>query len=102
MTASVYARILSPLRASITTISEAAEFVSDLICRTSFVRFVGRGLDVGPLEATGVSLGRGAATCAVHATTRKASAEAATRLGRMFISSPIQRHAVRVPWKRPS
>src|SRR6266850_7037788 len=90
MTASGEARILSPVRASITTISDAAEFMSDLMCRTSLLWFAGRELAVGSLETTGVSLGRGAATCAVHAIRRKASAKKATRRGRMSICFLIQ------------
>src|SRR6266540_5267259 len=90
MTASGSARSLSPVRASMTTISEAAEFLRDLMWRTSLLRFVARGLAVGWAEAVGVSLGRGVATCAAQATRRKASANMTTRLGRISIASLIQ------------
>ena len=49
---------------------------------TSVDAFVGRGVSDIPGVATGVALGRGAATCALQPATRKARTRAPKRRGR--------------------
>jgi hypothetical protein len=68
---------------------------------TSFVAFVGRGVADGLVVAEGVSLGRGAATCALHAASKKANASTMMRLGRIFITLDTTASVSRFPEVRP-
>src|SRR5437660_6945998 len=68
---------------------------------TSFTAFVGRGVVVGVVVETGLSLGRGAATWVLHAASRKANVSTTTRFGRIFIIRDTTASALRFPATPP-